>query len=177
MAMTNAQKVRAHRERKKAQQKVKTKQAEHLAVFEHPREPFFEWYNGGSDFQMCLDIAGIEAPEIEDDSDPKSATGEIEAIFTDNPEDSPYYNAKGSLARAEIMVGALISATVELASLVNRYKRKQITDRIRQIETSDLSDPDARKQALTNVVRLNKMLEQLDKQVRWTFPQWKASGE
>lgn len=177
MAMTNAEKVRAHRERKKAQQQVRAKQAEQLAIFAQPQEPFFKWYDGGSDFQMCLDIAGIEAPEIEDDSDPKSATGEIELTFADNPEDSPYYNAKGSLARAEIMVGALISATVELADLINRYKRKEINDRIHDIESSDLSDPDTRKQALTNIVQLKKMLEQLDKQVRWTFPQWKVTGE
>jgi hypothetical protein len=26
------------------------------------------------------------------------------------------------------------------------------------------------------VTRLNKMLDQLDKQVRWTFPQWKVTG-
>lgn len=177
MAMTNAEKVRAHRERKKAQEQVRAKQAERLSIFDQPAEPFYRWYEGGSDFQMCLDIAGIEAPAIEDDSDPKSATGEIEPIFADNPEDSPYYNAKGSLARAEIMVGALISATVELADLINRYKRKEITARIHEIETSNLSDPDTRKQALADIVRLKKMLDQLNKQVRWTFPQWKLTGD
>lgn len=177
MAMTNAEKVRAHRERKKAQEQVRAKQAERLSIFDQPAEPFYRWYEGGSDFQMCLDIAGIEAPAIEDDSDPKSATGEIEPIFADNPEDSPYYNAKGSLSRAEIMVGALISATVELADLINRYKRKEITDRIHAIETTDLSDPDTRKQALADIVRLKKMLDQLNKQVRWTFPQWKVTGD
>ena len=177
MAMTNAEKVRAHRERKKAQQQVKAKQAERVSIFDQPGEPFFKWYNGGSDFQMCLDIAGIDAPDIADDSNPKSATGEIELSFADNPEDSPYFNAKGSLARAEIMVGALISATVELADLINRYKRKEITDRIHEIETADLSDPDTRKQALADNLRLKKMLDQLDKQVRWTFPQWKVTGE
>ena len=179
MALTPAEKQRRYRENQKKKQKVQAKQADGLSLFAHPREPFFEWYNGGSDFQMCLDIAGIEAPEIEDDSDPKSATGEIEQIFIDggNPEDSPYYNAKGSLARAEIMVGALISATVELAGLINRYKKEEITARISEIEQSDLSDPAAKKQALADIVRLQKMLDQLDKQVRWTFPQWKVTGE
>lgn len=177
MAMTNAEKVRAHRERKKAEQQVRSKQAERVAIFNQPNSPFYEWYEGDSEFQQCLDIAGIEAPEIEDDSDPKSASGEIELMFAKNPEDSPYYNAKGSLARAEIMVGALLSATVELADLINRYKRQEVTDRIHAIETGDLSEPEKRKQALADLVRFKKMLDQLDKQVRWTFPQWKVTGE
>lgn len=178
MAMTSAEKVRAHRKRKKAEREVKAKQAERVSIFDQPKEPFYVWHdNGDTDFRLCLDIAGIDAPLIEDESDPKSATGEIERMFADNPEESPYFNAKGSLARAEIMVGALMSATVELAHLINAYKRHEINVRISEIETSDLSDPDTRKQALADIVRLRKMLEQLDKQVRWTFPQWKVTGE
>ena len=177
MALTNAEKVRAHRARKKAQEKIRAKQAERVSIFEHPRIPFYRWYEGASDFQMCLDIAGIEAPEIEDDSDPKSATGEIELLFENNPEESPYFEAKGSLARAEIMVGALLSATVELADLINRYKREEISNRIKTIEASDLTQPNNREQAFTEVVRLKKMLDQLDKNVRWAFPQWKVSEE
>ena len=75
------------------------------------------------------------------------------------------------------MVGCLIDAASQLADIINKYKRKEISDRMQEVEASDLSDPDVRKKALADMVRLQKMTEHLDKQVRWTFPQWKVTGE
>jgi hypothetical protein len=71
----------------------------------------------------------------------------------------------------------VIDAASQLATGINSYKRKEITDRIHEIETSDLSDPKTRKQALADIVRLKTMLGQLDKQVRWTFPQWRVTAD
>ena len=85
-------------------------------------------------------------------------------------------NAKGSLGVAELMVGCLIAAALDRARHVNDYKREEIKNRLAEIEASDLSDPDTKKAALREATRLNKMLDQLDKQVRWTFPQWKGTG-
>lgn len=176
MALTNAEIQRRWRERRKAKKMEALKGAEPSeTIF---REPFFERYqrSGGSVAEI-LDIANMEPPTIEDDSDPHSRTGWIEESFIDNPEDSPYFNAKGSLARAEIAVGCLISAAVELADLVNDYKRGEIEARITELEESNLSDPAIKKKAFADMARLKKMRDQLDKQVRWTFPQWKVTGD
>ena len=73
-------------------------------------------------------------------------------------------------------VDALIAAAQDLAWQVADYKRSEIRTRLAEIEAQDLSDPSAKKAALKNAARLNKMLDQLDKQVRFTFPQWKVTG-
>lgn len=176
MVKTSAERVREHRERQKKMAEVKQRELAPI-VF---RSPFFEFFQGHGEelaFTMCMDTAGINPPEFSDDSAPKSATGEVEAIFTENPEASVYHNETNSLARAEIMIGQLVDAAATLARIVNDYKKEEINARIAEIEVADLSDPAAKKQALADIVRLQKMLDQLDKQVRWTFQQWKVTGE
>jgi hypothetical protein len=137
------------------------------------KRPFFEHLSidpNWSSVEAALDVAGIEWPTFKDDSGPKSITGTFE-------EDGTYERFPGSVGRAEIMVSAFLDAATELAGIVNRYKRKEISDRIHEIETSDLSNPDVRKHALADIIRLKQMLEQLDRQVRWGLPQWKVTGE
>lgn len=116
---------------------------------------------------IYLEWAGINPnaiPSFDTDDDPNH-----------NPEtDGPL---RGSIGRAERMVGCLMDAASLLATEINAYKRKEIDARIHEIETGDLSDPKARKQALADIVRLKKMLDQLNRQVRWTFPQWKVTGD
>lgn len=48
---------------------------------------------------------------------------------------------------------------------------------VTEIEQADLPDPAARKAAMAEVVRLNKLLDQLAKPVRWSFPQWRLKGD
>ncbi|NSL24921.1 hypothetical protein [Agrobacterium tumefaciens] len=183
MALSNAEKVRSYRERLKAKKKSKLRLQEATAETKTiMRTPFWQRYqNDGnaSSVEMALDIAGINAPKFVDDGDPKSASGEIERGFLNDgtPETSPYANGGGSLARAEIMVGGLIDAASELAGIINRYKRDEITARITELEQSDLSDAAVKKKAFADMAKLKKMLDQLDKQVRWSFPQWKVTGE
>lgn len=181
MALSNAERQRRHNERQKEKKKGGLKQPESADFASIVTTPFFEWFEGQaggfSDFAICFDMAGMEAPEIEDDSDPKSRTGEVELIFADEPAKSPYARGGGSLARGEIMVGCLIDAASQLADIINRYKRHEISNRLQELEASDSSDPASKKKALAETVRLQKMLDQLDKQVRWTFPQWKVSGD
>lgn len=178
MAKSSAERTRELRERRKKQAEV---EARKLApkVF---RRPFYEFFNTHGDnvsFSMCMDTAGIDIDPFIDDRDPKSASGEIEAIFDNDgtPEDSPYANGGGSLACAELMIEQLIDAAAALAQIVTDYKRDEIEARIAEIEQSDLSDQAAKKQAFADVARLNKMRDQLNKQVRWTFPKWKVTGE
>lgn len=180
MAKTNAEHQREWRRRRREAKQKEVKQAEATSLATIMRTPFFEWVERDGNwlsFEMALDQAGIEIPQFNDDADPKSLTGEIERLFTDNPAQSPYVAGSGSLGRAEIMVGCLISAAVTLAGSVNDYKRSEIKARMAEIEQSDLSDPEIRREALAEVARLQKMLDQLSKQVRWTFPQWKVTGE
>lgn len=178
MAKSSAERTRELRERRKKQAEV---EARKLApkVFQRP---FYEFFNSHGDeltFSMCMDTAGIDVQPFNDDSDPKSASGQIEAIFDNDgrPEDSPYAHGGGSLARAELMIEQLIDAAAALAQIVTDYKRDEINARIKEIEQSDLSDQAAKKQAFADMARLNKMRDQLNKQVRWTFPQWKVTGE
>lgn len=174
MAMTNAERQRRHYERRKQAQKLPGD-----AATDQVRRPFFQAYQDSGNavnVDIALDTAGIEPPSFADDSDPKSATGEIESGFADRPEESPYASGGGSLARAEIMVGCLIEAAAELASIVNAYKQQEIGDRIAEIEAADLSDAKERKRALAEIVKLKKMQDQLSGQVRWTFSQWKVPG-
>lgn len=181
MALSNAERQRRHYQRQKEKKKGGLKHPDNLDLGTPADVPFHEWFQGQaggfSDFALCFDMAGMEAPDIEDDSDPKSLSGEIERSFEGEPERSPYTRGGGSLARGEIMVGCLIDAASELAGFINAYKRNQITNRLHAIESADLSDPGVKKTALAEVVRLQKMLDQLDKQVRWTFPQWKIAAD
>ncbi|MBO1024095.1 hypothetical protein IPU75_05160 [Ochrobactrum sp. SD129] len=182
MALSNVEKVRAYRERQKAKEKAELKMPTKgfdRAVMQTEFWKAFQADGNATDIQLALDIAGIEMPPFDDDSDPKSASGEIERGFLNDgtPEDSPYFKGGGSLARAEIMVGSLIDAASAMAGVINNYKRAELDARIAEIEQSDLSDPAAKKQAFASMARLNKMRDQLEKQVRWTFPQWKVTGE
>lgn len=180
MALSNAERQRRHYQRQKEKKKGGLKLPDDLDLGAPIQGPFYECFQGKaggfSDFALCFDMAGMEAPDIDDDSDPKSLSGEVEKIFEDDPTRSPYHRGGGSLAKAEIMVGCLIDAASHLAGVINEYKRAEIAGRLEQIERSSLSTPEEKKRALSDAVRLQKMLDHLNKQVRWTFPQWKTSG-
>lgn len=170
MALTPAEKQRKYRERLRKQE---AKQSNALAsVYQSPFHEFFDHQGYDLDFELALALAGIVPPEFDDDRGPEAfvlngATDDL---------DDPFNGATGALGRAEVMIGCLTDAAVALASLVNAYKRQEIKARLAEIEASDLSEPDVKKAALQQAARLQKMLDQLDKQVRWTFPQWKVTG-
>ena len=70
----------------------------------------------------------------------------------------------------------MLASALLLAHIVNDYKSGELRARIAEIEQSDLSDPEARRSALADIVRLQKMLDQLSKQVRRALPEWKVKG-
>ena len=173
MANANAEAQRRWRQNQKEKTKGDLRKGRAVKdVFRSPFHEFFEGEDHFSSFNLPLALAGIEAPEFEDDRGPEAfvlndATAGV---------DDPFGGATGALGRAEVMVGCLIDAAVFLAQLTNTYKRQEIAARLAEVEASDLSEPAAKKAALQDAARLNKMLDQLDKQVRWTFPQWKVTG-
>ncbi|MFB9223328.1 hypothetical protein [Paracoccus cavernae] len=170
MAKSTAQRQREYRERVKLRDEKANLEVS-KSVF---RRPFFEFMaQSGSAMDELLAPAGIEAPSFEDDRGPKAFA--LNGILEDN--DEPFFaDSVGSLGRAELVVDCLLDATADLAWHIKEYKRTEIKARLAEIEASDLSDPATKKAALKEATRLNKMLDQLDKQVRWTFPQWKVTG-
>ncbi|WP_028717161.1 hypothetical protein [Paracoccus sp. J39] len=176
MPNANAEAQRRWRQRQKEKRQQELTQA--TAPQDVFREPFFQVFppdeQVSSQYCQSLELAGITAPLFEDDRGPEAYTlddlDELEAKFVFG-EDSGT-----SLGRAEVMIGCLIKAAEGLADEVNTYKRTEIKARLAEIEASDLSDPAKKKAALKEATRLNKMLDQLDKQVRWTFPAWKVTG-
>ena len=171
MTLKPAEKQRLYRERQK-EEEVKAS----LALTDVFRTPFFEFLGdfcyGGSDYNIALDLTGIAPPQFDDDRGPEHYT--LDSGL--DPNDNFFNGAVGSLGRAEVMVGCLTTAAKDMAAKINDYKRAEIKARFAEIEASDLSDPETKKAALKNVTRLNKMLDQLDKQIRLTFPQWKVAG-
>lgn len=170
MAKSNAERVREYKARKKEQERL-----ESLRISEVFKTPFFEYlgddYSENSDFADNLELIGIDVPVFKDDLGLEHHTHYSEASAENMIE-----HGLGSLGRAEVMITALAEAARDLALAVQSYKKKEIQARLAEIEASDLSAPEAKKAALKEAARLNKMLDQLEKQVRITFPQWKVTG-
>ena len=172
MALTDAERKRRSRAKQKA---AVLTHDEASALAGMARTPFFaspEMEANWSDIVMTLDSIGMDVRGFYDDSGSRSYSGE--EYEYDQALEKP---AANSLGRAELMMGGLISAAQQVAGLLNSYKRREIDARISEIEQSDLSDPEAKKKAFADMARLKKMRDQLDKQVRWTFPQWKVTGD
>lgn len=167
-----------------AERKRRSRAKQRMAVLTHDeastlsgiaRTPFFaspEMDANWTDIVIELDAVGIDIRGFYDDSGNRSYSGE--EYPTDDAIEQP---AQNSLGRAELIIGGLISAGQQLALVVNTYKRREIDARIAEIEQADLSESEAKKKAFAEIARLKKMRDQLDKQVRWTFPQWKVTGE
>ncbi|MBB3566088.1 hypothetical protein [Rhizobium sp. BK491] len=163
MVKTAAEYQRAYRERLKAQEKQTVGVAD--SAFKAPFHEFMgDFWN---DVTTYLEWSGVK--EIPD----YVADGDTDPDW--NPEtDGPN---RGALGRAERMVGLYLDAASTLADYINRYKVQEINARLAELEVADLSDTQARKQAVADIVRLTKFRDQLSKQVRWTLPQWKVKGE
>ncbi|MFO1202488.1 MAG: hypothetical protein U1E58_07600 [Tabrizicola sp.] len=173
MTNPNAEAQRRWRQRQKTKKKEALTRASSTSnVFQAPfHESLPEDYEFSSDFADAFELIGLPTPEFKDDRGPESfsldAGAEDAGVFT---------QTRRSLGRAEIMIGALISAAVDLAAHVNAFKRSEIQQRLDELARSELTDTEAKANALAEAARLNRMLEQLDKQVRWTFPQWKVAS-
>lgn len=176
MALSPAEKQRHYRERQKTAKEAADRLAQEKidTLFPATFHEFFNDHGDNTTFHLAFDAMGLDAPAFIDNADPKSLSGEIEI---DNAEYGVNLGYTGSLGRAENMIEQLIDATVSLSGIVNDFKRDQITARLKEIEQADLADPAARKAAMGEVVRLNKLLERLSKPARWNFPQWKLKGE
>lgn len=170
MALTPAEKQRAYRERQKQKKEESFRKGDPTSfTYSAPFHEFYGDYVRETDFDLALSLAGIPAPEFEDDRGPEEF---VLNGATDGVAD-PFGGVQGAIGRAEVMIGCLIDAAAALAELVNEYKQQEIKARLAELESSNTT---ARATAMSEAVKLNKMLDLLDKRVRKDFPQWKVTG-
>jgi hypothetical protein len=120
---------------------------------------------------MYMALAGMEFPVFDDERNANEFVFDRAAF---GPDEDLFDGAVGALGRAEVMVSLLHDTAIELSGSINTYKKNEIKTRIAELEQS--SDID-RAAVMKEAVRLNKILDLLNKQVRVAFQQWKVTGE
>lgn len=126
---------------------------------------------------LMFELMGIAPPEFDDDRGPTEAASPDALPDPAHTEENGFEGFEKSIGRAEVMVDLLISAAVELSSIINHFKQDELNKYLAQLETRDLSDQAERAQALKDAVRIAAIQDDLSKNVRWTFPQWKVKLE
>lgn len=171
MALTPAEKQKAYRDREKAKAQSDIRKGGDAAadLFQTPFSVWAQNDNNIADLFNYSSLAGFALPPFEDERDPEDYVLDREA----HCDGDLFGDAKGALGRAEATIGILQDVALLVAQSVNDYKRAEITARLTELESSDTTD---RATAMQEAVKLNKMLDQLKKQVRRTFPQWKVTG-
>lgn len=178
MVLTNAEKVKAHRERKRVAGELGQKKPQAHLLGEIFKAPFFEYGQNALEsesFDQFFDMIGLEAPDFVDDSGPQSREGVLE--FSSDPDWRLWPEDARSLDRAEVMVGQLLDAASALARVVNAFKTQEIDARIAEIQPNDLAEPETKKAAIKKIVLLTKLRGQLEKDIRWPIKQWQVKGD
>lgn len=171
MALSPAERQRRRRERKKAEEARARDETVDIA-----KTTFAEFMTDSCWDAINFDL-GLCGLRIEPFTDETSAK-EVAAEFDEWGAGEGYYDAYvGSAGRAEMLVECLISAASQLAHQLKTYKLAEINAAITRLENLDLSDPATKKRALADIVRLNKMRDRLNKEVRRPFPQWQVKGD
>ena len=171
MSATERKRLQIERERERSRRQIDLSYA-------LPRPGFGAWLKEKFDgdalqhLDICYDGMNRLPPDFSTDSDPVSATGDFEFPMTEQGAPSHV----GALGRAELEVDLLLEAARTLAIMINAYKRKVISDRLKQIETQELSDPETRPVRLREVIELTKAQERLARSVRAEIPQWQLRG-
>ncbi|MBK3745251.1 hypothetical protein G3A39_39395 [Paraburkholderia aspalathi] len=166
MAKTSTERMRELRARKR-EMKKEVEKALAPTTYVKPLSTFFsETQRTG--FSTYAVILGDKWWDFKDDDG-------IQPFDMEALDDEEMKNASNSLGKAELLLSVFQDIVTALSSDINAYKRSEINERIREIETLDFSDPDTRKNALANMMRLQKMLDHLNKDSRWTMSQWEVS--
>lgn len=171
MAKSATERSREMRERERYQLRMQPD-----STYPFLKTPFFRWAPG-TDWDAAehdINAAGMNMPMLENDTGPKSYDGQPEAGATE--EWHPFWGYEGSIGQAESIVDYLVDALGQMTVAINTYKMEELSARIDELEQADLSDAEAKKQALADIVRLVKMKEHLSKSVRVSLPQWKVKG-
>jgi hypothetical protein len=171
MAMTPAERKRKQVERERAYLRELPD-----STYPFLKTPFYRWTDSTDwdNAEHDINAAGMSMPVLADEKGPRSFDGEVERGTSDDWH--PYAGYEGSIGQAESMVDYLLDALSQMTAAINIYKLEELSNRIAELEQADLSDPEAKKQALADIVRLTKMKEQLGKTVRVSLYQWKVKG-
>ena len=86
-----------------------------------------------SNVSLSFELMGLEPPEFEDDRGPADFAHE-HCFATDEDRADAFEGYCGSIGRAEAMVDFLLDASIELASVINTYKKQALRDHRQQIE-------------------------------------------
>lgn len=165
MALSNAERQRRHYER----QKEAAKKAA-CATDRFTTQTFNQYlpHDGNYDSEVLfpLEWAGINpdaVPSFANDDDPGFDL------------ESEQLN-RGSIGRAERMVSMLLDAASGMASVINRYKRHELNNKLAELERAGLYDPFLRSEADAQRQEIQSQLLRLEKDVRWTLREWKVKG-
>lgn len=146
------------------------------ATYPYLKVPFFKSLenNGNwSSVEMCFDLLGIDPPVFDDDRGPEDYANDA-CFSTDEDRVEAFQNSEKSIGRAEVMVDMLLDAAMELSHIINRYKQDELRKRREELEKSDLSEPNRRGEALEASAEIAKLQDELQKNVRRTFPTWRV---
>lgn len=176
--------ARSEAERKRIARQEKRRETMKLPDGSYPflKEPFHEWLErteAHGDWDSAIfhfNAAGLEPPTFEDDSGPKSITGEVELTRDDEYGYDPYAGYSGSIGRAEAVLDNMVAAVSCFALVLNHYKTEELKKRISELEAADLADPEEKKRAFDDIVKLRKMLERLETGKRIRTYEWSLKG-
>lgn len=171
----------AERKRRQLEREDLARRRRPDSTYEYLSTPFYKHVNDdGADWSavaLPFELMGIEPPEFVDDRGPTEAASPDALPAPGGDEENGFEGFEGSMGRAEAMVDMLITAAVELSSIINHFKRNELNKYLADLETRDLSDQAARAKALKDAVRITAIQEELSKNVRREFPQWKVKLE
>ena len=171
MALSAKERKQAQLERERKALAQKTD-----ATYPFLKTPFFEFvYKVGdwSDVEFCFESLGMDPPLFEDDRGPEAFAKDV--CFS-NDEDciEAFQSSQNSIGRAEVMVDHWLDAAMELSHIINRFKQRELSNRLEELEQADLSDPNKRGEALKTAAEIAKLQEELRKNVRRTLPAWRV---
>ncbi|CAN7579341.1 hypothetical protein [Mesorhizobium sp. LjNodule214] len=160
MALTNAEHQRLYRERKKQRQKAAAE-----ATTNYLKLPFSDYFSRAdwSVGQQCLDEVGVAPPTFDADEDPQ---------WREDWNEYGGMEYRGSIGRAERMVGAFLDAATDLARIINQYKLEQIDQAISELGDLDISDSARRRKAFEEAARLHNIRDRLDRTIRWSLREY-----
>lgn len=170
----------AERKRRQLEREDLARRRRPDSTYEFISTPFYKHLEDNATWDavnLSFELMGVEPPEFIDDRGPTEAASPDALPAPGGDGENGFEGFEGSLGRAEAMVGSLITAAVELSGIINRFKRDELNKYLDELETRDLSDQAARAQALKDAVRIAAIQDELSKNVRWTFPQWKVKLE
>lgn len=170
MAMTNAERQRRYREKQLATRRDQKDSADRYLKRSFATFFLAEIEDDAGDWssvQQTFALAGVTLPDFERNEWPEYDEFELEGSGTEN---------RLSLGKAEMLADAMQDGLRVLAEKISRFKREEVEARITELEAAEPSDAAARKQALDDIVELNRIKARLAKKARLTFPEYEIKG-